>query len=259
MTQWLVLYSKEMTEMWRSYKWIWVPIVFVLLGVSQPVVSYYLPDILKSAGNLPEGAVIQIPVPSAPQVLAETLSQYNTLGVLILVLSFMGVISAERQSGAAGLVLIKPVPFASYITAKWAGAFTLTVASFGLGYAASWYYTVMLIGSVEPVLVLKSFLLYGLWLLFVVTITVMLSAAMKGSGGIAFLSLGFVALLSILNGLIGKYMKWSPSTLPGHAGSILSGGEAGDLLPLAIIVTAVAIVAMLGIAVHLFGKKELLS
>lgn len=255
---WQVLYAKEMKELWRSRKWIWVPLVFVLLGVSQPVTTYYLPDILQAAGSLPEGTVIEIPKPTGAAVLAQTLSQYGMLGVLILILSVMGIVSAERASGAAGLVLVKPLSFASYITAKWAASITLGVVSFAAGYASSWYYTELLIGSVEPVRVVQSMLLYGLWLAFVVTVAVTFSSVMNGSGAIAFLSVGLVALLSVLAGVFRRYMGWSPGTLSGHAASVLSDGTAGPGLPLAMAVTFAAGAAMLWLAVRLLGRKELL-
>lgn len=258
MTVWLVLYAKEMMELWRSRKWIWVPLVFVLLGVSQPVTTYYLPDILQAAGSLPEGTVIEIPKPTGAAVLAQTLSQYGMLGVLILILSVMGVVSAERASGAAGLVLVKPVSFASYITAKWAASITIGVVSFAAGYASSWYYTELLIGSVEPVRFLQSMLLYGLWLAFVVTVAVTFSSIMNGSGAIAFLSVGLVALLSVLAGVFRHYMGWSPGTLSGHAAAVLNDGTAGSGLPLAMAVTIAAVAAMLWLAVRLLGRKELL-
>ena len=74
MSKWLVLYKKEWLEIIRSYKLIWVPLVFILLGAMQPVTTYFLPDILANAGNLPNGTVIELPTPHASDVLAQTLS-----------------------------------------------------------------------------------------------------------------------------------------------------------------------------------------
>lgn len=258
MSVWFVLYAKEMKELWRSRKWVWVPLVFVLLGVSQPVATYYLPDILQAAGSLPEGSIIEIPQPTGAAVLAQTLSQYGILGILILILAIMGTISAERASGAAGLVLVKPVSFISYITAKWAAAVTLGVTSFFAGYAFSWYYTEQLIGSVEPIHFLQSMLLYGLWLSFVITVTVMFSAVMTVSGAVAFLSVGSIALLSVLAGVFSQGMKWSPGTLSGQAAALLHEGAAGPGLPLALIVTIAAVAGMLVLAIRLLGHKSLL-
>lgn len=258
MVVWLVLYAKEMKELWRNRKWIWVPLVFVLLGVSQPVATYYLPEILQAAGSLPEGAVIEIPTPSGAAVLAQTLSQYGTIGVLVLILSTMGVVSAERASGAAGLVLVRPVSYVSYVTAKWAASIALGIVSFCAGYMSSWYYTELLIGPIGPARVVQSMLLYGLWLAFVLTLTVSLSSVLKGNGATAMVSFGFIALLSVLTGVFGRHMAWSPGTLSGHAAAVLNEGAAAPELPLASGVTVLAGAAALWLAVRLFSRNELL-
>ena len=61
MNNFLILFKKEMKESMRNGKWIWIPVVFMIIGVSQPLTSYYMPQILEAAGNLPDGAVIEIP------------------------------------------------------------------------------------------------------------------------------------------------------------------------------------------------------
>ncbi|PYI51629.1 ABC transporter permease subunit [Paenibacillus flagellatus] len=255
---WGVLYTKEMKELWRSRKWIWVPLVFVLLGVSQPIVAVYLPELLKAAGSLPAGAVIDIPKPAGGEVLAQTLSQYGTVGVLVLVLALMGTVSAERASGAAGLVLAKPVPFASYITAKWAAAVTLGSVSFTAGYVSSWYYAELLIGPVAPERALPSMLLYALWLAFVATATVALSAALNGGGAAAFAAIGGAMLLTLTAGLFERYTRWSPGTLAGRAASVLARGEAGPQLALAAAATVALGALLLALAVRLLRRRELL-
>jgi ABC-2 type transport system permease protein len=47
----IVLTKKEFVQMIREFKVVWLPIVFVLLGLTQPVVTYYLPSILKALGG----------------------------------------------------------------------------------------------------------------------------------------------------------------------------------------------------------------
>ncbi|CAM5220807.1 ABC-2 type transport system permease protein OS=Ureibacillus acetophenoni OX=614649 GN=SAMN05877842_11045 PE=4 SV=1 [Ureibacillus acetophenoni] len=145
MKKWFVLHRKEWLEMTRNYKVIWIPLVFVLFGLMQPITSYYMPEILKNASNLPEGSIIQIPTPSSGEVLAQTLGQFNQIGVLVLVLAFMGIVSSERKSGMLKAILVKPVSFSSYITAKWMSAVLLSFGAIFLGMIASWYYTVLLI------------------------------------------------------------------------------------------------------------------
>ncbi|MDG0794040.1 hypothetical protein OMP38_26855 [Cohnella ginsengisoli] len=99
------------------------------------------------------------------------MSQYNTLGLLILVLAFMGVVAGEWLSGADMMTLVKPVSHLKLVTSKWASLLTLTFASFVLGYAGTWYYTDILIGDVALSAVAQSCLVYAVWLTLAVTIT----------------------------------------------------------------------------------------
>jgi ABC-2 type transport system permease protein len=254
MNQWIILYNKELLGFWRSYKWMWVPIVFILIGMMNPVTTYFMPQLLEANGLAKE--VIQaLPVPTGPEIMMKTLSQYNTLGLLILVLSFMGIVASERQSGAAIMVLVKPVTHLTYITAKWASMLSLTIVSFGLGYIATWYYTGILIGSVPFTQIWQSFLVYSVWLLFVVSITLLYSSLLNSTGGIAFLSLLTLAVFSLSTSLLERYMKWSPGHLSGAAGVLVTKGSLSTNLWLPVSVTTILIMVMIHGAVFISKRK----
>ncbi|MDQ0232581.1 ABC transporter permease [Metabacillus malikii] len=259
MTQFTVLYRKEVTEMIRNYKILWIPIVFILLGVMQPVSAYYMPQLLDTFGGLPEGTILEMPLPTGEEVLMQVLSNYGMLGVLILVLSAMGIVSAERQSGVAGMVMIKPVPYSSYIFAKWAGLITVTLISLVIGYIASWYYTGLLIETVEFERMIQSIAVYSVWLVFVVTMTLLFSTLMKGNGSVAFLTIIVVFALSTVTSIFEKYMKWSPATMTEHTGKVLMSGELDSSFLLAFITTIAMIIVVLISSIQIFKHKELLD
>jgi ABC-2 type transport system permease protein len=257
MSQWMTLFQKEILEMWRNFKWIWVPITFILLGVSEPVSSYYLPQIIKSFGGLPEGAIIDIPPPTAGAVLASGLSQYSTLGVLIIVLSTMGVIAGERKSGVAAMILVKPVSYLSYVTSKWGGSLLLVWFSLFIGYLSTWYYTGQLFDWVAFSDFLLSFVLYGLWLTVVLSITVFFSSALLAPGMAGFISLALTLAVSIVSGALSHLLEWSPAQLTSYAIGLLSAGELPEHAMPASILSMLVIVLLLWLSVFLFKKKEL--
>lgn len=259
MTQWTVLYRKEMMEMVRNYKILWIPIVFILLGVMQPVSAYYMPEILDTFGGLPEGTILEMPTPTGAEVLMQVLSNYGMLGVLILVLSAMGVVSSERQSGVAGMVMIKPVPYSSYILSKWAGLITITLISLFIGYLASWYYTSLLIETVAFDRTLQSAVIYSIWLVFVITLTLFFSTLMKGNGSITFITILVVFAFSTITTILEKYMKWSPATMTKHSGQVLLSRELATNFWLAFIITMAIIIVLLLSSIQIFKQKELLE
>lgn len=234
MKKWFVLHRKEWLEMTRNYKVIWIPLIFVLFGLMQPITSYYMPEILKNASNLPEGSIIQIPTPTSGEVLVQTLGQFNQMGILVLVLAFMGIVSSERKSGMIKAILVKPVSFSSYITAKWLSAVLLSFGAIFLGMIASWYYTVLLIGDFPFMNLVKGTLLYFIWILFLLTFTVFLSSFLKSSGFVAAFTLLLSILLTLLTSLLEKWMEWSPAQLTNAAASLFISGdiEGPFLLPL---------------------------
>lgn len=227
MRQFRLFFRKEMLEMGRSYKWLWVPLVFLMLGVMQPIVTRFMPEILKSAGNMPKGMTISIEPPSGAEVLAQTLGQYSSVGLLILVLSFMTIISGERQSGVSQMIFSKPVSYGSYTAAKWASMLSLITVSFALGYAGAWYYTVQMIGSVDAGAAVTAGLFYLLWLWFAGSLTLFMSSLINPAAGIAFVSLGAALLLSMASGWLPRYTAWSPGSLPQISAEwLLPSGEA---------------------------------
>ncbi|MDX8047333.1 ABC-2 transporter permease [Gracilibacillus sp. S3-1-1] len=259
MTHWVVLYRKEMKEMVRNYKMLWIPIVFILLGVMQPVSAYYMPEILDTFGGLPEGTIIEMPTPTGEEVLMDVISNYGLLGVFILVLSAMGVVSAERQSGVAGMVMMKPVPYSSYILAKWAGLLTITLISLFIGYVISWYYTSLLIEPVTFERIFQSVVIYSIWLAFVVTLTLLFSTIMKGNGSVAFITIFVVFAISTVTSILGEYMKWSPAMMTEYTGQVLLSGELDSNFLLAFITTMAIIIVVLFSSIQIFKQKELLE
>lgn len=223
-TRFIVMVRKELLELVRSYKLLWVPLVFLLLGIMQPVSTYFMPVILEQAGSLPEGTVIEIPKPQGSEVLAQTLQQFGTLGVLVLVLVSMGTVSGERNNGTASLILVKPVSVLSYIRSKWIALMLLTWGSLIFGYFAAWYYTDLLFGEVLFAKVFSSLLIYGLWLSLIVTSTILFSALLRSPAAAAFSTLGGAVVLSLPAELFPKQLGWSPGALSGFAYQSVASG-----------------------------------
>lgn len=157
------------------------------------------------------------------------------------------------------MILIKPVSFASYVTSKWAGAVSLTLASLFVGTLSSWYYTLQLIGSLPFANMAIGIVFYGLWLAFVMALVVAFSAVMRSTGAVAFLTLLAAIALSVLPSLLTEWMKWSPGTLTQHASEAIVTGSwpEGSLLP--VLVTAVLLVVVLMVSVKALRSKELVG
>lgn len=244
MNQFGIFLEKEWRENIRNYKLFWIPIVFILFGIMEPVSNYFLPQLLDSVGNLPEGTVLEMPVPEPEQILAAIIGQYHFIGLLVLVLAYMGSIAGERRSGTATLLYVRPISFPAYFMSKWTMASAIALISVWLGLLAGYYYTALLFDGVEFIKFLQFAGTYSIWILLVTAIIITASSVMPNAGLAAGAALFLVFFLQIIDGLIGAYWTISPLKLPVYASQwLISGPDRSDFW-LSIVITVLAIVGL---------------
>jgi len=222
MNQFPTFFKKEWLEMWRSLKFVWVPLVFVILGIMDAIMNYFMDDILASVGNLPEGFAITVPDFTPLDIYTATTDQFQSIGIIVLVAIFASAISRERQSGTATLMYVRPISFASYFLSKWAMAVVLAVGCVVLGYFSSLYYTNLLFGSVPFDKFLAMVGTYCIWIIFAVSFTLAMSASFKTSVAMA-VSILTIPIFLIFDSLIGSFWTMTPWKLGNYGIQILSG------------------------------------
>lgn len=255
--QWRTLFKKEMIGSWRDRKWIWIPLVFILLAIMDPITNYYLPQILETVGGLPEGAMIEFPALTGADAIMMSLSQLSSLGVLVIALSTMGIISGERKSGVAELILVKPVSFTTYITSKWIALLVLVWSAYIIGMLAAWYY----IGILYEFIPVADFLLllffYGLWLSLVASLSIFYNAICKTPGLVGFLTIGTLLAMSVVTMIFNNHVSWSPNNLSTHIQTMLVTGDIPTELYGAGAITIILSLLLILLASYIFRKKEL--
>lgn len=224
MTQFNVLLKKEWRENFRNYKVFWIPIVFILFGIIEPVTNYFMPQILDSVGNLPDGAVIEIPPPEPEEILVAVMGQYQLIGILVLVLAYMGSVAGERKNGTATLLYVRPLSYRSYFLSKWILASAIGMLSVWSGLLAAYYYTFLLFERVDFTKFLKFGATYSLWILLIVSLVLLMSAALPNAGLAAAGSLLLIFVFQLIDGLLGTYWTVSPLKIPGYAAQWLLDG-----------------------------------
>lgn len=253
MMQWCVLLQKEWRDHVRSLKILWIPLVFVLYGIMQPVTLYYMEDIMKAVGNMPEGFDMGMTDMTSVEVIASTVGQFHLIVALIFVLSFMGSISKERKNRTAALLYVRPISFSSYYFSKWSGATLVALFSTIIGLLASCYYTVILYDEVDVWRIAALIGAYSLWVLFVVTVTIT-SSALFSTGVAGTLAIFLTFFLQVIDGVIGQFWTVSPWKLGTYAVTWLgSKPDSGDFW-LSVATTIIVILVLMVIGV--FGAKK---
>ena len=219
MSGFTVLLQKEWREQIRNFKILWIPLVFIILGIIEPITNHFLPEIMGSVGNMPEGTDFIWPEYTGEEIFMSLLGQYQMIGILVIVLAFMGGISGERKTGTATLLYVRPISFRAYFLSKWIVVNAIVLGSVWFGFLAAWYYISILFNSVNAWQVFGFIATYSIWIIFVVTVVLALSAAFS-TGVAATLALLITMVFQVINTLIGEYWTVSPWKLPMYASSV---------------------------------------
>ncbi len=244
------LLKKEIREQLRTYRLVVVGGVFLLFGITTPLMLKYLPEFIKLAGEQME---ITVPPPTAVQALVEYAGSVGQIGVLVAVLVAMGSVANELQRGTAVMTLSKPVTRAAFVTAKFAATSLTFLVALAVSSAVCLAYTVWLIEPADAVSFLGLNLLLALFLVFCLAVTVLFSSLFKSSlaaGGTALGVLVGQAVLSVLP-WVGDYM---PGKLLGWGNALFSGGPSYWW---ALAVTVVLTVLCLYLAQRALRNKEM--
>lgn len=229
MKQFKVFLLKEFRESWRNFKFLWIPLVFLSLGVSDPLVNYYMKDIMEAVGNLPEGFEIMMPELRPADLLVASTSQFQTIGIVVLIAALVGMISKERQNGTATLIYARPISYVALFLSKWTVAMLIGLLSLIAGYAGSMYYTAILYGSVEWGRFLGMVGLYSLWIAALLAVTLMLSAAFRTAVAATLaIMIGPIGLL--IDSLIGGFWTVTPWKLGHYATVYVTSGAVSSSL-----------------------------
>jgi ABC-2 type transport system permease protein len=206
----LPLFKKELYEQYRTYRLFIAIVIFLILGISAPVITKITPDMLKSLGG---GIQITVPPQTATDALNSYLKNMIQVPALVIILLTMGCIADERSHGTAVTVLTKPVPRSVFVLAKFLAYELTLLTSLLLGAAGAYFYTYQLF----EVLPLGGFLLLNLGLFIFLSLllacTVFASALFRNSiaaGGLAF---GGFLVLVILPAISNAIAEALPSVL----------------------------------------------
>jgi ABC-2 type transport system permease protein len=251
-----VLLRKELLESWRTLRLPVVAGLFLLVGLSSPLLARFLPEIITAAaGDQLPAIPIPTPVPAdAADQLWKNLAQFGALAAIVLA---MGSVATERDRGTAAFILSKGVSRGRFIGAKVAGLGLVLATCVALAVAAGWFYTAVLF---EPLPVLGWVALAILaWLSLSAWAAITFLASTVTGSAAAAAGVGFVGLLvlSIASAVpgVGRYL---PGGLAGPAVAMAAGVpvDPGDVLTPAI-ATVLLIAAAVGLAAWSFRDQEI--
>jgi len=258
MTNFAILTKKEFVQMIRDFKIIWFPLVFVFLGITQPVISYYLPSILKAMGGN-QGITIDpsFAAQTGGEVLAATLgSQFDQLGVIIIVVSLMGAVQSDKANGMLAFILTRPVSVTQYFGAKLMSHYLFAAAAVTIGYLISYVYVNLLFANVNFIDMIVALLFYLVWVFFIVSFTTMVSTLFNSQGIIALIAIIVLLVGRMLVGISPVLNLINPATMSTHAAEVLITGIINPKLTANVLITLILSFLAMMISKDWISKKK---
>jgi ABC-2 type transport system permease protein len=252
-----VALRKEWLELKRTRRLLAIMVVFVLFGMTSPLLAYFLPQFVGSMPGAEQFAAL-IPTPTVADAIGQYVKNLTQFGFLLAILVGMGAVAGEKERGTAAMALSKPLPRSAYILAKFVAQAGAYVSAMLLGGVGGYYYTWILFKGVT---VAGFALVTGLlivWLLVFVAVALLGSTLARSNGASAGIGLGIsVALL-----VVGSVPQWgalAPGGLVAWAGQVVAtaAGAPSAANGGALAMSGVLIVLCLVGAVGAFERQEL--
>lgn len=253
MTGFATLLRKELLEQWRTTRLPIVTMVFLLVGLSSPLLARFTPELIETLAG--DQFQIVLPPPTSADAYDQLAKNLGQFGALIAVLLAMGSVATEKERGTAALLLTKPVGRAAFLIAKLVAiAATLGVAT-GIAAAGGWFYTLVLFEPLPLAGFTAAMALQWLALVAFAAITFVGSTLTRSALAAAGLGVGAFIVIGIV-GIVPAIGPYLPTGLGAPARGLALGQAGVDALgpTLASIGLVAALVAIAWLA---FRRQEL--
>ena len=256
MHNYLVFLRKEAMELLRTKRLLGLVCVFVFFALTSPLLARYMAEFIGALVPADEALGLVIPDPVWTDSYVQFHGNIMQIGVIALILLFMGAIASERSRGTVDLLLTKGLGHSSFILAKFTIISVALLLTMMVSMCIVYFYTHTLFdtaGNVGEVFLGAA--IFTLFLLLLVALTLLAGAISKSSVVAALLSFaGFLAILGL--SAIPRVGDWLPGRLSERSMEMmLEGTFHPDLWPnigTTVLLTAVC----LTLAVLILRKRE---
>lgn len=247
--------KKEFIENTRTYRLFIMGIIFLLLGIMNPLVAKITPTLLESLSA--QGIQITIPQPTALDSWAQFFSNMAQMGMLTLLIIFSGIMANEIKRGTLIPLLTKGLKRRTVVLAKFTAASGIWTACYLLSFAVTFYYTAYFWPMHGMHHAFLSF--FGMWLFGILLLAFLVFGGIlfRHSYGSLLLTGGMLVAMLLVN-IHPKLHKYNPITLSGGGNMTLLAGQtpAADFVP-AMLICAGMVLLLVGASIALFNKKQL--
>ena len=245
--------GKEAREILRTWR-IWVlPGILLFFALTGPVLAKLTPQLVGAlAGDQLKGLVI--PTPTYHDAYTQWIKNLSQIALFALIIIYASIISSERKSGTAVLVLTKPVSRTAFVIAKAVVHSAFLAVLVVTGTLITWGVTAAVFGQAPGSALWSSSLVWLVFGVLFIALMTLLSVLIGSAAGAAGAGLGAYALVSIA--AIWKPLgTYSPAALATMPSSLAAGKDVAVLWP--VLTSLLLAAALFALASRAFRRSEL--
>jgi len=231
--------------------------VFVILAIMGVLMARFVGEILAALMSAEGGApfVIEVPPPVWTDSYAQLYSSLTEMGIIALIMLYMGAILREKRSGTIDLVMAKGLSATAFVMSKFVVAAAIILLALFTAVLMAFGYTFVLFeyaGNIGNVLL--GAVTFGVYLLMMLAITFLWSAIANSTAIAAVLGLGSFFVISLLNFIpvVGRFM---PAGIVSYSVALSVGGGQERLIMQLVTAVVVSVICLL-VAVQVLKKRE---
>ncbi|MBW4096030.1 MAG: ABC transporter permease subunit [Acidobacteria bacterium] len=242
---------REITRTWRIYV---LPSILLLFAITGPVLAKYTPELLSAVAGS-QFATLNLPKPTAFDSYGQWVKNLSQMASFAIIVIYGGIVSAERRSGTAVLVLSKSLSRVAFVLVKVVvQVFYVAVLLVGATFV-TWGTTAVVFGAAPGAALWSAVFLWLVAAILYLSLMTLFSVLIPSAAGAAGAGLGTFMVLSIAS-LSKGFREYSPAGIPEQAASLASG--ASMEFPLWPITSSVVLsVSVVALAAAIFRRQEL--
>jgi ABC-2 type transport system permease protein len=247
------LWRLEWLRLFRTPRAVALGVVFVAVGLIEPVFTKYENRLFAHAGN---GVRITAPPPTPADALGSYTSEIFLVGLIVVVVLAAGPLTFDSSPGLSTFLRTRVSNFWQIVVPRCTVSAAAAAIAYLLGTAAAWYETRLLIGTLPAGAVFGGVLCGAVYLAFAVAVTALAAALVRGRLAVVGTALAILLVLPAAGLLSATVADWLPSALVSAPASLADGSRhLGHYLPPAAVSVAASLAAIT-VAVGRLRRRE---
>jgi ABC-2 type transport system permease protein len=242
----------EMLRVWRTRRLIALAAIFLIVGLGNPVLVYYLPDLLKGAGD---GIRITLTRQTPADGIAGFAQSVAQLGTLVVVIVTAATLSIDARPGLAEFYRTRLRRPTRLVLPRYLTITGAAVAAFAVGTLGAWYETTILLGHISLADLAAGSALEALWLCFVTSVVAACTSVIRSVLGAVGSAVALLLALDVL-GAAPALSSWMPTRLAESVAD-LTGPQPGGNIWHGALIAGLVTAALISLAVNRIGQREL--